>query len=119
MAASTFCGSSEGATEARSSTVLASGAPGLRPRPSASRRHPGIDQLDCLPPELLGRGVLVGEALVREGDRVSHSDRELPLVPLVEAGPAGGGVAPPPLFEEREPPLPGGVDRDEPDLAHP
>src|SRR5438445_1388916 len=119
MAARTFCGSSEGATEARSSILLASGALVLPSGPSASRGHPRFHQLYRPPPELLGHGVLVGEALVREGDRVSHAYRELPLVPLVEAATAGRCVASSPLGEELEPPLPRRMNRDELDLAHP
>src|SRR4029077_16721609 len=92
IAASTFCGSSDAETVARSSTLLRGGAPPPLKAPSASRAHPPLDELHGPVPELLLGRALVGEALVGEGDRVPHPDRKLPLVPLFEARPAGRGV---------------------------
>src|ERR1700681_4135855 len=110
MAGSTFCGSSDGETVSRSSIVTSSGALLLVARPSARRAHPRFDQFDYPLPELVGSGVFVGDALVCQGDRVPDPDGDFPLVPVVEAGPAGRRIAPSPLREEPEPPVPRGVD---------
>src|SRR5271169_1004134 len=94
IAAITFCGSSEGETVARSSTLFAGEAPSTLSALSADGAHPPFDHLNGPVPELLRGRALVGEALVGEGDRVPHPYRELPLVALLEARPAVGGVAP-------------------------
>src|SRR5712691_11738499 len=105
IAFSTFWGSSDRDTLARSSRLTENSPPrGLNP--TLRRLHSDLG-------ESVGGDVLVRYHLVCEGYRPPNPNIELSLVPLEKRLVDDRVVTSPPLLEKGKPPLPGGVNREE------